>query len=106
MNHKKNLFRSTSDRVLFGVLGGISEYFNWNSLLVRILYVIVALTPGLGFVAILGYIVMTAIIPASPNSTPVVNQFKDILDGISRTNRSRKTIHNVEEQDVEKHKRG
>lgn len=51
----KALRRSRSDRVFAGVCGGIAEYFNINSLLVRILFIL----SGIGFVA---YILMAIFI--------------------------------------------
>ena len=34
----KKLMKSSTDRKVFGVLGGISEYFGFNSTAVRILF--------------------------------------------------------------------
>ncbi|EHO48563.1 PspC domain-containing protein [Lentilactobacillus kisonensis] len=42
---KLNIHRSKDDRIIGGVLGGLSEHFNWNATLVRILFVILGLTP-------------------------------------------------------------
>ncbi|MDR2356422.1 MAG: PspC domain-containing protein [Clostridiales Family XIII bacterium] len=40
----KKLYRSATDKVLFGVCGGIAEYFDADSVLVRLFMVIFALT--------------------------------------------------------------
>ncbi|TXC91038.1 PspC domain-containing protein [Metabacillus litoralis] len=37
----KNLYRSTTDRKLSGVLGGLSDYLGMDASLLRILFVIV-----------------------------------------------------------------
>lgn len=37
---KKKLYRSSTDRYLAGVCGGIAEYFNWPARYVRISYLI------------------------------------------------------------------
>lgn len=53
----KKLRKSSNDRVLFGVCGGIAEFFGISSLLVRVLFVI--LSP-LDFLL---YIILAIIIP-------------------------------------------
>ncbi|GHP12661.1 PspC domain-containing protein [Lentilactobacillus fungorum] len=42
---KIHIQRSNDDRIIAGVLGGISEHFNWSPTLVRVLFVILGLTP-------------------------------------------------------------
>lgn len=59
----KRLYRSESDRWLFGVCGGIAEYFNLDPNLIRILFIIFALAFGGG---ILLYIILWLIIPMRP----------------------------------------
>lgn len=59
----KKLYRSRRDRVFAGVCGGIGEYFDIDSSLVRILWVLLILGPGTGLLA---YIICAIIIPESP----------------------------------------
>jgi len=58
----KRLYRSNRDRVLFGVAGGMAEYFDVDPTLVRV--VLAALAMG-GF-GILLYIVAAVVIPERP----------------------------------------
>jgi phage shock protein C len=44
----KRLYKSTTDRVIFGVCGGIAEYFDADSAIIRLLMVIFALMGGTG----------------------------------------------------------
>ena len=44
---EKKLYRS-NDRKLFGVCGGIAEYFGWDPTVVRILWVVFSITGGAG----------------------------------------------------------
>ena len=44
----KKLHLSTTDKKLAGVCGGIAEYFNIDSLIVRIIFVVLALGGSLG----------------------------------------------------------
>ena len=56
----KKLYKIEQGKMLFGVCGGIAEYFNIDPSLVRIGCVIVALAAGTGIVA---YIVAAIILP-------------------------------------------
>lgn len=58
----KKLYRSSSDKMLFGVCGGLAEYFGIDSTVVRILYAVITLFTG-GFLGIILYIVMGLIMP-------------------------------------------
>lgn len=51
----KQLYRSTEDRMLFGVSGGLAAYLNLDPVLVRLFFVLLALSTGWGFVV---YIVL------------------------------------------------
>ncbi|WP_040792078.1 PspC domain-containing protein [Nocardia paucivorans] len=42
--------RSTTDKWIGGVCGGIAEYFGWSSTIVRLLFVLSCLLPGPQFV--------------------------------------------------------
>ena len=60
---KKKLYRSEKDSMIAGVCGGIAEYFDVDSTLVRLLTVIFVLLGGAGVVA---YIIAWIIIPKNP----------------------------------------
>jgi phage shock protein C len=57
----KRLYRSTSDRMLGGVAGGLGEYFNLDSTLVRLAFVVVTLFGGSGIIA---YLILWIILPS------------------------------------------
>ena len=60
----KKLYLSNSDRKIAGVCGGLGEYFERDSTLFRVLFVLIAiLSLGLGVIA---YIAMWMIIPRDP----------------------------------------
>lgn len=61
-NAKKKLYRSSSEKIIGGVAGGLAEYFKIDPVLVRILFFIAATFNGLG---VLIYIVLWAINPMS-----------------------------------------
>lgn len=67
----RRLYRSRDQRVVAGVLGGLSEYFGWDVSLVRIVYVILAFVSGIGALVLL-YIVAAIAIPEAPPGATVV----------------------------------
>lgn len=56
----KRLMRSTKDRILGGVCGGIAEHYGWDPTLVRLGWVVLSLAWGVG---ILLYIIAWLIMP-------------------------------------------
>lgn len=66
MNNHKQLYRSTSDKMIAGVCGGIAEYFNLDSTFVRILWVLIALIGGSGLIL---YLAALIIIPLNPQES-------------------------------------
>lgn len=59
----KRLYRSRRDRVIAGVCGGVGEYLSVDPVVVRIVWVLLALLGGSG---ILAYIVGIILIPENP----------------------------------------
>lgn len=64
---KKRLYRSRTERVLGGVAGGLAAYLDVDVVLVRIIWVLLALMGGPG---ILGYIICWLVIPEEPEGEP------------------------------------
>jgi phage shock protein C len=60
---RERLYRSRDDRMLFGVAGGMARYFNVDSAIVRLVWVLLFLAAGAG---ILLYIVAAIVIPEEP----------------------------------------
>jgi phage shock protein C len=62
------LYRSTDDRVIMGVCGGIAERFDFNPLGVRILFIVLCLT-GVGLpLMLLGYIALGFTLKPAPTA--------------------------------------
>lgn len=59
----KKLYKSQTDRKIFGVCGGIAEYFNIDSTLVRLIWVILIACFGTGIIA---YILAAIVMPDYP----------------------------------------
>ena len=59
----KKLYKSSTDKKLAGVCGGIAEYFNIDSTLVRLGWVVFCALGGSGLLA---YIIAALIMPDRP----------------------------------------
>ena len=57
---EKKFYLSSTDKKIAGVCGGIAEYFNIDSLIVRVIFVVLALGGTLGFWA---YILLWLLAP-------------------------------------------
>src|SRR5437773_74318 len=62
----RRLTRSTIDRKIAGVCGGLAEYFNVDATLVRVIWAILTIVPGCIVLGILAYLVAWFIMPDSP----------------------------------------
>lgn len=62
---KKKLYKSTTDKYLTGVLGGIAEYLNTDPTVVRIVYSTLTVFTGV-LPGVINYIVCSVIIPDPP----------------------------------------
>ena len=65
----KKLCRSTKDRWLAGICGGIAEYFALDPTIIRVLFVLFSVFAGGG---ILAYIILWIIIPQEPEASEPV----------------------------------
>ncbi len=81
---KKRLYRSQSDRMLWGVCGGLAEYFEVDPTIVRLISVFLLF---LGGFVILAYIICAIIIPLEPakgtTTTGALKPDTSGLDGLS-----------------------
>ncbi len=58
----KTLYKSNTNFVLSGVLGGLGEYYNVDPTILRLGYVVFTIMTGV-FPAIIGYIIAAIIVP-------------------------------------------
>lgn len=71
MSNTKKLYRSKANRVIFGVCGGLGEYFDIDPLVVRILFILLTFTGGSGIVI---YLILAIMIPDSDGNRKTVNE--------------------------------
>lgn len=63
---RQRLLRSTSDRKIAGVCGGLAEYFGLDSTLVRLAAIILAIYPGAIICGVVAYVIAWFITPTAP----------------------------------------
>lgn len=61
----KKLYLSSKDKKIFGVCGGIAEYFGVDSTLIRLAWVLTTIVTGI-FPGILAYIIAAIVMPKEP----------------------------------------
>jgi phage shock protein C len=59
---QKRLYRSETNKVLCGVIGGVGEYFDIDPTILRLGYIILAFMSGF-FPALIGYFFAVLIVP-------------------------------------------
>jgi len=65
---EKRLYRSSSDRMIWGVCGGIAEYFSMDPTIVRVIAVLLIFANGLG---ILAYIILAIVVPLEKSGAAI-----------------------------------
>lgn len=102
-NLRKKLTKSSSNRVIAGVLGGFGEYLNVKPNTLRIIYLIItALTSFIPGIVI--YLMLAVLMPDDPRqATPLRNLFSK-LNQINQHDdqQTRKELHDVEETDIKR----
>lgn len=71
---EKRLVRSRSDKMLFGVCGGLADYLNIDPVIIRLLAALLTLWNGVG---LLIYVVLALIMPGAPEIAAKANAFDD-----------------------------
>jgi phage shock protein PspC (stress-responsive transcriptional regulator) len=102
MKQTKKLTRSNTNRIFFGVLGGIADYLGWNANVLRVIYILLILISAkvtLG-AAVVVYFIIAWIMPAPKNSAfTAFRSFAEQASGATTNNTTpegRKEIHAVE----------
>lgn len=67
----KRLYRSRTERIIAGVCGGLASYFSIDPVLMRVIFVVLALASGIGIIA---YIVLWIIAPVEGSTATKTDQ--------------------------------
>lgn len=84
---KERLVKSKTDHVIWGVCGGLAEYFKVDSVIVRLAFVVLVLIDGIG---ILLYIILAIIMPAEeqaglPQKDVIEQNVQDVAEEVKGT---------------------
>jgi phage shock protein C len=71
----KKLFRSVNDNIIAGVCGGLAEYFQIDSLLIRIIFILLAIGGGSG---LLIYLILWLVVPKETEKEKDKSMAKEI----------------------------
>ena len=71
---EKRLMRNTEDQMFMGVAAGIADYFEIDPVIVRLIFVLLTMTQGIG---LLLYIVLAFIMPTNGAPVAKANAFDD-----------------------------
>ncbi len=63
----QRLYRSRKEKIFGGVAGGLAEYFDVDPVLVRVVFVLLAIMEGVGFLA---YIILWIVVPRRQELPP------------------------------------
>jgi phage shock protein C len=69
----KKLYRSKTDKMILGVCGGLAKYFDMDAVVVRIIFVLLALLNGTGLIL---YLIIAIIAPEEPDTVKMAEESK------------------------------
>ena len=75
----RRLMRSVSDRKIAGVCGGVAEYFDIDSTIVRLIWVLLVILPIPLVPAFLGYFIAWIVMPKASSCAPAASQQPPII---------------------------
>jgi phage shock protein C len=92
-NMEKRLYRSRNERMIWGVCGGLAQYFDIDPTIVRLIFVLTIFFGGLGIIA---YIILAIVVPLEDSTTKEprdtirenVQEMKDTAESFGQDMRS------------------
>lgn len=97
---QKKLYKSSKEKMISGVAGGIAEYFEIDPVFVRLLFVVLAFFNGIGLIA---YIVCAIVMPKETVSANVVITHPNSSEG--ETSFTEKSEVRKEEKNINKNEK-
>ncbi len=82
----KKLYRSREDRMIFGVCGGMAKYFDADSTLIRVIFILLVFANGVG---LLMYFIFAILIPLEPGiaDESKTEESKELITQLKKKNR-------------------
>ena len=84
MTEPQKFYRYRTDRIIFGVCGGLAKYFQIDATLVRVLFVLLTLGGSLGLIL---YIILALVTPLEPGGEIPVKtaaQIKNLVADVKK----------------------
>jgi len=93
----RKIYRSRTDRLIFGVCGGIAEYYNIETLWVRVVFIFLGITGAIGFII---YVALALLMPLDPSTVEnnndrthvTADQVRDRVKGLAEELRADRKI--------------
>jgi phage shock protein PspC (stress-responsive transcriptional regulator) len=100
---ERRLYRSRSDRMIWGVCGGLAKYFGIDPVIVRIIFVLLAFADGIGIIA---YIVLAIVVrledsPSTTTSETVRENIEEMKTTATELGRELRTTFEKDESGKE-----
>ncbi len=90
MSEQSNkLYRSRTDKIIFGVCGGLAKYFDLDSSLFRVLFVLLTLANGLGIIL---YLALALLVSPEPGEPVAVNRSEKIKEFANEVGQKGKSL--------------
>lgn len=99
-NLNKKLYRSEADRMVAGVVGGLGEYFNIDSTLLRLVWAFVVVFTGI-FPGVIVYLIAWAIVPEKGGPKKKDDKKEEKGEEIKIAERNEYAKSEKEEEDTE-----
>jgi phage shock protein PspC (stress-responsive transcriptional regulator) len=89
---QRKIYRSRKDRIVFGVCGGIAEYYNIESLWVRVVFIFLGITGAIGFILYISLAILMSLNPekidevgkgADSRVSAAAGEFRDRVKGLA-----------------------
>lgn len=80
--------RSRTDRIIFGVCGGLAKHYDLDATLIRILFILLALANGAGIIL---YLILAVIMPVEPGEEIKLDReanIKEFAEGVGQKAKS------------------
>lgn len=74
---KKRLYKSTTDKKIFGVCGGLAEYFDIDPVIIRVIWAVLVLFWGTG---LLLYLIFAFVLPKDTDAPRVIDVDSDVRE--------------------------
>lgn len=103
MKNSKRLYKSSTDKQIMGVCGGLGEYFNIDPTIIRVIFLVLFFTWGSGFLI---YLVLGLVLPFDYQVSNVTrknteSRAKDPFSTFNRPSQTRRDVTPDDTQDDE-----